>query len=563
MTLALRSQFRLVLELADETRQVRTDVIKAVLSFNVNQIASATCQLPLGRMASDGRTLALVHQEPSLFSTFTRAKLYLTASGRYSEVSEWPDQEVLIFDGYVVGVTSSLGQSATFEVWLNDRLMDLQTTSTISGAFYPSNLVDYAFTSIFEGLVTMFPGVSLVPGQYLADTISQNFWTQRDIWRDLLKPICYAIVTNNAQQLKPDLRVCLGGLENIKHQSERAKAQLERIEGEARGIDADKKGNDRALSSFNPGCVVKLAANPEIYYTISSQVVSISVSELAASTLWERLILGLLPVFELQFVPRVHSHLVVPVNPALRTYWPKKILASDYETISPSFRTPNPISRVVVTSRVGSRTGLVVDHGEPVLDGWICYAPDHAEKTDRGAIWLVDPPVWLAGLSVNDPGSTGADLSQVPVTAQTPPARATQVQQHQTPALRLESIEAFYRAYARSVYYRERFRHQSVNVMGKLRFDIAPGNIVFIEVPASRMLEPREKSSNLVGMVYGVTVAINAQTGQAGTGFSIGFVRTEKENDNIQMTSDDHPLYERPYVGAPLVEEYWFPEESD
>lgn len=559
----LQARFRLILELIDEDdRSVRTDVVKAVLTFNLNQIPSATCQLPLGRLAADGRTLAMVHQNPALFRAFSRAKLWLHASGRYSEVSEWPDKEVLIFDGYVVGFTASVGQSATFEVWLTDAAFDLQTNSAVSGAFYPGHLVDYAFSTIFDQGITGVDATTMIPGAGLANKIIVNFQVTRDVWTDLLKPICYAVALNDNQQIKSELFLCLGGKEVIQHRADRAIAQLRRIEGEARGLDLPFQDTKR--SSFNPGCViVESDSFSSLLDNISSAVTSIAVSELAAGTIWERLIMTLLPAFELQFVPRVKSHLVVPSNPALRQYWPKKILARDYEMLSPTFRVPHAISRVVVTSQIGSRTGLTPDVGQPVTDGWVCYSPPGAGTVERGAILMVDPPIWLQGVSVYSPAETGADLGKPPAAAQTPPKQVSQIQQAQTQSDFIVSAEKLYRAYAQSVYYREFLRHRSVAVAGKLRFDIAPGNIVFIEVPASRMLETQDRPSNLVGMVYGVTIAINAESGQAGTGFSIGFVRTEEENSRDTVTSTSHPLYQSPYVGAPLIEDYWFSEESD
>lgn len=569
----LRSRFHLVLELVSlESGEVyRTDVVQAVLNFQLNQIPTAECQLPLGRVASDGKKTALVHRKPELFQTMTPARLYLVAEGQYSEVSEWPEEEVLIFDGYVTHSSSSMGQGATFSLLLTDKLLDLHLFSSLSGLFYPSNLIDFAFSATFLQFVTLGGNPALIADVAWANDLLLRFDTDRDVWSKLIKPLMYGLVENDNLRTSSEIEACLGGpVLWMDHRRRTTLEQIRRIEGIP--PEGFGKGDDAPLSPWNPGCRLDLREEDRVVKAVSDSVVGnitkivthIAIEELSTSTLWERLIMSLLPQLALQFVPRVRTHMVVPSNPFYRYTWSKKILASDYVLLQPSNPVARSLAAVAVVYALGSKTGLAPDAGEPHGDGWICYRPEAKERDPRsGAILTVAPPPWLASLAISDLDVTADPTGTRPVSSLDPPGSASGKKDPVMPADFLVGTSALFRRYARYVYHQEKLRGRTLTVSGKLRFDIAPGSIVFVEVPPGRLLEGVEKSASLVGQVLQATIAINAESAQAGTGFNLGFVRTERQNEEDTFSAEEHPLYLKPFVGSPIVEEYHFAEESD
>lgn len=82
---------------------------------------------------------------------------------------------------------------------------------------------------------------------------------------------------------------------------------------------------------------------------------------------------------------------------------------------------------------------------------------------------------------------------------------------------------------------------------GKLRFDIAPGSTVKIEMPVQGRssggpLAP-DPDGNMIGYVTEVTYSINAERAVAGTSFKLSFLRTEDEDDEGLFTDAQPPLY--------------------
>ena len=66
----------------------------------------------------------------------------------------------------------------------------------------------------------------------------------------------------------------------------------------------------------------------------------------------------------------------------------------------------------------------------------------------------------------------------------------------------------------------------------------------------------------LYATVARVSFRLNAEEGNAGTGFSFAHARTEEENKSDKTSLEKHPLYETKFVGAPLIDEYQFKNED-
>ena len=101
-------------------------------------------------------------------------------------------------------------------------------------------------------------------------------------------------------------------------------------------------------------------------------------------------------------------------------------------------------------------------------------------------------------------------------------------------------------------FYKSEFLSQRYGELsGKLRFDIAPGSIVKIELPTAEI----ESDGAMIAAVTQVSYAINAERALAGTSFGLSYIRTEDEDKDTTLVSQEYaPLYGEgnKWPGGPL-----------
>jgi len=106
---------------------------------------------------------------------------------------------------------------------------------------------------------------------------------------------------------------------------------------------------------------------------------------------------------------------------------------------------------------------------------------------------------------------------------------------------------------ARTILHELVFEHRKLAVAGRLRTDVAPGNIVRVTLPAEGFIG--QPGDNLYGMASDVILRIMTQEGGslARTEVGISHLRTESEHE--RLTLDEHPVYGETWSGVPLVVE--------
>lgn len=96
-------------------------------------------------------------------------------------------------------------------------------------------------------------------------------------------------------------------------------------------------------------------------------------------------------------------------------------------------------------------------------------------------------------------------------------------------------------AFAQLMYVEHVFGTSSMRITGRLRFDIAPGSLVEVELVGG---------SSLFGVVQSVTISIDAEGPSAFTALEIGSVHSELDRDKVPSSS---PLYDSAWRGTYLV----------
>jgi hypothetical protein len=579
MTFYASSELDVTLEV--ESTRFRVAHFGAV--FTLNQIPQASCILEIGREALAGNKSSKVHTQLSKLKKGTRCKVYFRGYGEYSPNIAWPDKETVIFEGYITGTGfQKSGGNVQYSVNIMHWLYDLDCTSAISKYSHVTNNTKYTFQAIVnpastsdseegEGASGDGDGIYMLYQSDLCnvitvDTVADDFWGQA------LKPIFCRMAEEKHVQFATETFDCLGELEGY---NKLALQALKKIEGVS-----DRKDTDLAYSCYTP----KLSFSPaeegkfvpfEVAEAVQELVGRDMVGSFAGQTAWTKL-LSYGSTFFFSVIPQAEHALVVPLCCGTRDTYCKVISINDYDFIRLPATINRPLRAIGVWSGLESDAGLMTGEGEDAKAAGImglggCFAPADATVQD-GMVLFVDAPAWLYNVS-SIPYSaekTSGTKAEVEISTATTPIDGEpkeEIKGHEKgtkPADVFLSVKHMYDRYAQAFYVLEALRGREGNVAGKLRFDIAPGSTVKVEVAGEQHAEEDQDdlAGVFVGCVVSVSIDINAESGKAGTGFTLKHVRSEAENKSDLTSIEHHPLYTTLFLGAPLVPDLAFAEEG-
>lgn len=559
------ASFRVVLEIG-ETEYECTDVS---INFGLNRIPTAICGLASGRNV---RTLqrATIHNTAGDFVHIMPATISLHPKGSWStrETGDrWSEAgPKYIFIGYAasLGYRRSLGE-LTPTVQLVHWLSDLSFSSVLSNQSHPAN------PSAFRWWSAGYPeGIQATEKiKFVRDLVSaSNFFASRiteDFWSKSLHQMFASLANRDILwNFGPDQ--CRGTrTTNIEMQK-----ALRRFE--------TKKSDDVRTASEGHHAV---GASSPWWKPLSLQMGSVETQMARAirefvinkvnetyfnATVWDKLVSELAASFFFSIVPRVHTAMVVPFTPGLRTtfsdeYGNGKVLdMRDISETDFASATLRPLRAVgVLESRMVSDSGL--NRSTPVRRLGGCFAPD-ADAT--GMVLYREPPYWLTNVARHAHKPARTVFNKTPATATTPVLQIVneeQLAQLDSPAKAANESIDYYSRIAHCFYVQEMLRGRYMVVQGKLRFDLAPGTTVAIRNISPRFLGSHDQlSRDMVGSISRVGITINSQIPAAATSFQLDYIRTSAENESDKTSTERHPLYSAIFTGAPLVDGYLFPE---
>lgn len=519
----------------------------------LNSIPTATCSVGIGRNLSLGSVSnadKLIRERQK-----KKAKVYFRAQGPFDDNNNWPEKEVVIFEGRLEGASlSTVGGSQELMVALRHWLAYLDTASTVSSMSHPSNPLSLTFSSALKGLVTTDDGGvyamahTAVAGHFDAE------WPKAgaDLWGDGFKPLFWKLLNNtDFVEFSEALLDCMPDLSNKTNAN--AIDALKRIAGE---------------STLEPDCSTKLPAYgaklallgndsmPEhVVRSIASFIGAETIDGFASQTIWGKL-LSFAGMFQFAIVPLTSKALVVPFTPALQTTYCKTLTMQSQDSRRVNLQLAKSLRGVATFGmNTGTTDAGMADKTQYDITG--CFSP--TGKKD-GLIWVVAPPPWLANAVVNpwSPARTSSLLTNKVNSAITPMPIDKNVAANPPKVIR--QVSDILNGYAHNLYAMESLRGRMLAVAEKLRFDISPGSTVNILANGDPFLADDALADALVGVVTGVTIAINADRAHASTNYQVEFFRTKDENDDEQYTVERHPIYETAFAGAPLVDELSFGE---
>ncbi len=506
------------------------------MEYGVNAIPNATALIVLGRDARTG-------EKSSVYSAVSALKqmapVTVTLSGTMkdwdTEGKQWPQGSHTLFIGYVSGITyrRTLG---TVSLVLNmvQKMVDLTFSSAGSTDLVPGAPQDL-----------MLPMLAKNAGGEIYGTAGGKFVTSltTDQSVDFSKGILKVIETLcKDNQLQIHEAWCTGGTPGVAGDKRDNSMALDVINASGlwEGIhNAESVGTDQYSKAY------PLDINSAGREHVSSWVGRVVQSNLSSNSIWSMLVGSLLPSFGMALFPTSTKAYLAPWLPMSRQY-KKTITPEEYVDFNLSMQSKRPLYGVGVSSSYNFAT--VEKQG----DGKVCvgasFIADSTEGQNDGMWMFVNAPGWMDGWVQFDSniGAAGGDPSVVAMLSK-PSHDATGVD---TDAFQAEDSSALadewnptLEKYAQMIYAQNSLRNRDGTLVGKLRFDIAPGTHIRVESKGQLSDGVDELATPLIGMVSSVAISINAEKPSANTVFRLSNLRTEEENASPRFSMASHPFF--------------------
>lgn len=583
------------------------DLLSFQSEFELNSIPTAVVNVALGRRADDVTKAAGIHayidklqlQLPATVWCFAR-----TLSGSSDVAGEWPETKFRVFVGNVTGSGFKLSTSgAEFTLSLTHWLSNLNFSSALSKQSHPLNPSQYFFKTNFTHELSLSGGGAFLPvngaglvGLQLgkrffdAETVTTDFWGGSDR------------IADSGLEIKDGLKNWLLFLTN---QDRINGSQLDVLVGARDPKPIINKEACRALLRFEPDAItdsfedigyrlgVPLGLPPDadlnahIAHSIGAEIGLEGLEAYTNVTLWDKLAGQFHSNYLYSIVPLVEKALVVPFIPGLsggntEDLVHRAIYASQYDSMEFHTFMPRPLRAV------GLILGKKYEAGGPptkargaslgsfggYFDKWANSATanggapaDGDLQYKEGLIMFKEGPRWLTSVASDflySGKSTGVLSTDVSVSTAPTAGEPASVAQ---PRDIFISAGPVWDRYARALYMLEVLKMRQGTITGPVRFDIAPGSQIRVQVAEDKFVKsivndvPLDQLCDVDAAtwcwcsVLRVSTYIDCQNARAFTSYYVAHLRNASENLDSSTSIDMHPLWQsHQWIGCVLVD---------
>lgn len=524
------AQFKLTAEIGG----IKFDDIVAIsATFGLNSIPTATLTVAVGyRADSGGKIKATIHDAKNKLRPRDKAVVTLTITTGTNPDKKMETGTFVIFEGMLAGIGYQRAHNnANYTLQLVHWLDELNNSSALNGNWFPNAPHDMATNAAFYALSMSEGGVgagnpddewSSVPTIDINNDVVNKGNIEEDMWGKVIKPLFEKI----ADYPLPDA---------ADTSNQAALTALSRMPGVAPAVPLplDLSGLD----------------SHDIELSIKTALTKDALDSFAYTSFWGKIVGEYASQFFFAISPGIEHAVAVPFFAGLRWQEGKglKIEADEYSYANFNANMTQLLESVMVfwpsqtdpMLGMGGEVDTTADFAFPVA----AYPPE--DGTNKPGLKLFkEPPTWLSNVSpwpIFSGATTGIKGKQpgdclAPQTGEKnpppdwlPPAKAAE---------ELKSSDVCNR-FAHHWYKTEFLSQRYGELSGKLRFDIAPGSIVRIEMPIKEI----GSDGYMIAAVNQVSYSINAERALAGTSFALSYVRTVDEDNDEKITHASAPLY--------------------
>ncbi len=519
------------------------DIVAISASFPLNTIPTASITVATGIDArSAGAKPAKIHLARRLLEPRDFVEIFLTITPDAGATTKMESGEIKIFEGFLVSIGYQRSHnSANYVINVVHWLDDLNNSSALNGKWFPNAPFLMAQNAAFTALQTTEGDVAWSPVPVIDtnnDIINQSN-VQTNLWGSVIKPIFKTMASWNTPSNDPnDAAITPNGP---------AIAALDRMPDEAPSYTGSTK---------LPLAIDGLDINAE--HTIRTALTKEAVESFAYTTFWSTLVGDYASQFFFAVSPCIDKAYVIPFFGGLKFSGSDKLIirADDYSYANFNSTMHQLIENVTVFWPAQMNQNIELGGDVIPSDMFSTPAGQWPEKSvaqkngKQGLKLFKDLPTWLANASPWPimSGATTGEGGKRPGDCLAPQTgEPTLPPGWKTPAELANTMGAGANAvctrFAKHFYHTEFLSQRYGELSGKLRFDIAPGSIIKIEIPQTDK-QKFDDQSDLVAAVTKVSYAINAERGLAGTSFDLSYIRTVHEDSlTNKITQPDAPLY--------------------
>ena len=520
------------------------DIVSFSATFGLNTIPTASLVVATGWNVRTEK-VATIHNEYKNLKARMPVKVVLkitTTDGKKSKMM--PDGTYTIFEGFYCGIGYQRSNtSSSYTLQLVHWLDDMNCSSMLNGNWaqgMPGNMAAAAGQFSGErsgGANAANPGVQIDPQKKILTL--ENI--KKDFWALCLKPVFQRV--SEFQHPGQGQADPSGGADpNQLGANAKALAALERMPGES--------PNTVPLMLKTKG-----ADSTGVWYNINTGLSRMCTEGIGYTSFWGKLVGEIGPSFCFSVSPSATFANVIPFFGGLRKEW-KTIHGDEYNYANFNANTGTVLESVNIFYTPTSTAGFIAGgKGQVLLNfdkPWGTF-PKNGKKEWAGNILIREPPAWLANVvpgAVYTQGATGTGKKPIGCTACPGTGEGKPSGGAQRPEQAVKGSQNILDFFAEHWFKNEVLSQRYGELSGKFRLDIAPGSIVKILTPD----DPIAKDGlPIFASVTQVSIVINAEQHAAGTTFTLLNLRSEKENENENYTSDTPPLYEQGWSGCDLA----------
>ena len=508
------------------------------MTYGLNAIPSATALIALGRNARTQKESAIY----DVIDTIKQmAKVRVVVEGAPGDWAprggtQFPSGSSVIFVGYVAGISyrRSAGRVSMVLNMLN-QLIDMDMSAGGSADIVPGSPSDLLLPTLVPGAGGESAGAA---GTKFVLELKKDLTT--DFSAGVLKVLQF-LGENNQIQIHDGSVWC--DPQQISPLTKNTRV-LEAIEGvnDWEGI-ANISGVKANRMPVAYPLQVHAAGVEKAAYTIGEIVAA----SLAGTSMWNMLIGSLLPVFGCGVVPTATGAIIAPILNNAREHQ-ISILPEEYADFDMTTLSKRPLYGVGVS---GNYQFGSMGVGEQKLCVGATFTAKVEDIDGPDGMWLFVPaPSWMDDWVNLDPqAATGkAAVNEMLSKPSHDNVGVDAIATQRNPASEVDGWNNVMQKYARLVYANNALHGRQGTLVGKLRFDIAPGTTVKVSMQDDLMSAGVDKlACDMYGFVARVTITINAEQSAAATTFELTNLRTRIENmmDRFSMTT--HPFFNSNY----------------
>lgn len=528
--------------------------------FSLNEIPQCQAQVGLGADIHNANVTPVDDAAMTLMEEGNPCQVLAIFTGDFTSDDRWNDEAQIIFEGRINNVANQVALgAATLNVSIRHWLADLQGQSLLMSYAYHSDprtaqslAVSYgALGQTASRTASGNPRASAIGTLADAQFMQSNRF-QEDLWGKGLKELFVQLATNDLTRVT-DGTACVDAVNRVQP---KVIVALSRLQGPTSKLGLD----------YTPGVVplqLRDAFGAPYHFSllrsIAESIIGEPINAYYSSDIWTKLAGSFQQEFKTVVVPRVLDAAMVPYMPALRTPYCHRIVSSDIVQLGTLEPVRKPIRGFAIyapsISQMQSRDAP--PQGDQTVAGFVapklataCFAPD--DVVSNGKIEFGESPPWLRGVLRGYSSIDSLIMGNRRKGGPGAPGQASV----RPPVAILTGAEVLLQQFAQYGYYEQRLTGRSLKIVGKLRYDIAPGSTVEVIASLNQFTGVGRKAPAFQGMVTRVTTTIDVARRSALTILQLSHNRTLAENELDSFTTDQHPLYAQAFHGCPLHDAY-------